>query len=155
MADPKSRELARDYLATLLDTELVSTTPQIAMAVFNHHPNDFSDSGSPAVLVLSSGIARPKAGVGSQQYRAMVRLEVLTFVPRAGKSSTWGPDDIEDRLDELERRIAKVVAEHQSEPGYWTNIWYQEGAYSDIFPSNLGGEPFMSERIFLEVRLEK
>lgn len=155
MASPKSRELARDRLATLLETELVDTTPKIAMKVYNHHPLDFSDDGSPAVLVLSSGIARPKAGVGSQQYRAMVRLEIVTFVPKAAKGSTWTAEKVEDRLDALEVRIAKAVAEHQGEAGYWQNIWYQDGAYSDIFPSTLGGEAYMSERIFIQVRLEK
>ena len=154
MANPTSREIARDHLAALISTEVVDTTPKIAMAVFNYKPADFRDSGTPAVIVLSSGIMRPKAGAGSQQFRAEVRLEVITFVPRGAKSGDWTADKAEDALDEIERRIAKVVAENQRIVGKWTNIWFQE-SMSDIFPSKLGGESYMSEVLTIFARLER
>jgi hypothetical protein len=154
MANPTSRKIARDHFATLVENELVNTTPKIAMAVFNYKPTDFRDSGTPAVIVLSSGIMRPKAGAGSEQFRTEVRLETITFVPRGAKSGAWTADKAEDRLDELERRIAKVVAEYQRVVGKWTNLWFQE-SMSDIFPSTLGGEPYMSEVLTTFARLER
>lgn len=154
MANPTSRKIARDHLAALISTEVVDSTPKIAMAVFNYKPTDFRDSGTPAVIVWSGGSVRPKAGVGSEQFRTEVRLEVITFVPRGQKKGGWTTVKAENRLDELERRISKVVAENQRVVGKWVNLWFQE-SMSDIFPSTLGGEPYTSELLTIFAKLER
>lgn len=145
MADPKSRELARDKLAEIYSTELISGSPQVVQEVHNHMPFEFAKA--PAVIVQSAGTMRGRAGTGTGRYRTPVKLETVVFVPRARKGSDWTEAKVEDLLDTIEWRIAKTIAANRRIVGIWVNLFHIEGDFSLIMPATVGGKNYMMEVI--------
>ena len=141
-----NRETSRDALATLLTTEMVNGTPQLAQAVYNYQKFDFGGT-SPVVLVYSGGAERPTATMAGS--RTSFQIWVAIFVSTTA-SGSYTEADAEDRLDHLERALAEVIDENRSTAN-WTHIAYD--GRSLVQDVELGGVPYIAEYVPLEVQV--
>ncbi len=151
MASPKSRSAVRTGLASLLTTEL-TVTNTYAAAVYDHLPLSF-DYQSPVVTVFSGGSNPDQFGVGTQQYRTRVRVEVGIWVADQEKDdATWTRADVEDRLDVIFQSVMKVIAENRANGSSWEYIEFP-GEFSEITRVVYSGKPYWLETIMLEARV--
>jgi hypothetical protein len=108
-----SRQTVRDKLAELLDTDLVSGSPQLAFDVIGHKVTDQDlEAGDPIVAVLSSGTIRERMTM--QGDRPDFYLDIQVWVRSASTARTVA--QTEDILDEIEARIAQVFQDNRSGP---------------------------------------
>ena len=146
MAQP-NRETVRDYLATLLTAQLV-TTDKTVKAVYNYRIGDFQGL-SPVVVVSSGGSNReqisamPQPGVRN----AVFLLTVHVFVRYAATS--WTEAQAEDRLDLIEKTIVDVLDANPRVTNVWQAIDYQADSVRDDVV--IGGKDYIRETIQLGV----
>ncbi len=152
MASPKSRSTVRTQLAALLRTELTVTNTLVA-EVYDHLPVTF-DRKSPVVTVWTGGSNPEQFGLGTEQYRTMVRVEVAVWVADEDPEDlSWTRSDVEDRLDEIYQKIMKVIAENRKEPSnYWEYIEF--AGPSEIIRATISGMPYWGEFIPIEARVQ-
>ena len=119
-----SRQISRDKLAELLDTDLVSGSPQLAFDVINHKITDQDlEKGDPLVAVLSGGTQRIRMTM--QGDRPDFYLDVQVWVRSSSTARTVA--QTEDILDEIEARIAQVLQDNRrgpSSPPEWEILEY-------------------------------
>lgn len=109
-----SRQISRDKLAELLETDLVSGSPQIVFDVINHKVTDQDlERGDPLVAVLSGGTQRIR--LTQQGDRPDFYLDVQVWVRSSSEARTVA--EAEDILDEIEVRIAQVLQDNRRGPG--------------------------------------
>lgn len=109
-----SRQISRDKLAELLDTDLVSGSPQLAFDVINHKITDQDlEKGDPLVAVLSAGTQRIR--LTQRGDRPDFYLDVQVWVRASSAARTVA--EVEDILDEIEARIAQVFQDNRTGPG--------------------------------------
>lgn len=109
-----SRQTVRDKLAELLDTDLVSGSPQLVFDVIGHKVTDQDlEKGDPLVAVLSSGTQRVR--LTQQGDRPDFYLDVQVWVRSSSTARTIAAT--EDILDEVEARIAQVFQDNRRGPG--------------------------------------
>lgn len=151
MASPKLRSPVRTELADLLNTELTITNT-IAAEVFDHLPVTFNKK-SPVVTVWSGGSDPSQFGVGTEQYRTMVRVEIGVWVAdEEPENVNWTRLDVENKLDEIYQHIQKVIAENRAEPNaYWEYIDFD--GPSNIVRATVSGKPYWLEAIPLQARV--
>lgn len=151
-ANPKSRSNVRTQLAALLLTELTVTNKLVA-DVYNHLPVTFNKK-SPVVTVWTGGSDPDQFGLGSEQYRTMVRVEIGVWVAdEEPDNASWTRSDVEDRLDAIYVKIQKVIAEHRADPsGYWEYIEF--AGPSNIVRATVSGKPYWLEAIQIEARVQ-
>ena len=114
------RETVRDGLTGLLTTALVGTGLPV-QAVLGYRAGTF-DGKSPVVVVSSAGIEHRRMTMAGSL--ATVYLQVDVFVLYSDEG-TWGEDDAEDALDDIEQRIYDVIDANQVN-AYWRSIDYAE-----------------------------
>jgi len=143
-ANASNREAVRDAFASLLATALVGVGLPVK-AVYGYQAGDFGGK-SPVVLVMSNGSRRERHGVGTLLYRTYHRLLVLVFVADAISGQSWTDNDVEDRLDLIEKMIADVVADNRKTAN-WEHLEH-DASFSSIAPALLGdGHTYKLEMI--------
>jgi hypothetical protein len=154
-SDAKNRETARDYLATLLTAELV-TSKGYAVAVYNYLKGRLGGV-SPIVMVVSAGSAREQQGMGADKHRNKFRYLVRILVRDADTdaNANWTEQAVEDRLDLLEKETVDVVMDNRSTAQNgsvpWARLYlesFETGEFSRIIPvTDLDGKPYIMEEI--------
>lgn len=145
-----NREAARDALATLLTAALVGTGKPV-QAVYNYRLGKFS--ASPVVMVLSGGSYRKPRGMSSTKYENFFYLTVMVWIADADAASGWTELDVEDKLDDIENRIAQVIADNRKTAN-WEDIQHKPGEPSVILNAvTKAGQPYVLEQISLEVKV--
>ncbi len=125
-ANTANRKAARQELARLLESELTGTG-KIAQAVYRYmtrEPLDV-DKLSPVIEVASAGTRRSKSGMNDTRFNNKFRLEVTSFV-RASDGAAWTAENVEDLLDDLDKAIADVIANHRVNEN-WSYIELEDG----------------------------
>lgn len=152
-SNAKSRKLARDYLAVLLNAALVVADEQ-AKAVYNYQKGVLRNS--PEVMVVSAGSKRRKIGAGNAKYISDARLAVKNHVRDADADLSWTELDVEDTLDLLEKAVSDVVMDNRSEAQNanvpWANLYLesQDGPFSSIVHvTDEGGNSYYRETILV------
>jgi hypothetical protein len=150
-----NRETARDALATLINTEVVTNNSQ-AVAVYNYLKGRLGGV-SPVAMVVSAGSARQQKGMGADKHRNKFRLLVRILVrdEATAEAAGWTEQAAEGRLDLLEKEIADVVMDNrspaQNESVPWARLYlesFESGEFSKIIPiADLDGKPYIMEEI--------
>lgn len=148
-----NRETARDYLATLLNADLV-TTRGYAVAVYGYMKSKLGGL-SPVVIVASAGSAREQKGMGTDKHRNRFRYIVKVLVRDADTAAGWTEQAAEDRLDLLEKTIADVVMNNRSQAQNVAVPWqrlhlesFESGEFSRlVFIPDIDGAPYIMEEI--------
>lgn len=147
-----SREACRDYLATLLETKLVTDLGEVE-AVYNYQKGRL-DGLTPVVMVVSAGSGRSRHGLGSEKFRSRFRFLIKNCVAEAETAEGWTEQDVDDMLDLLEKRVSDVVMDNRkngSSP--WANGQLyldseQKDGFSEIVAvSDLSGQGYQIEMI--------
>jgi hypothetical protein len=143
-----SREVARDALTTLLDAALVGVGLPV-QAVYGYQRGDFQGQ-SPVVTVSSGPIMRELQSMGAC-WTDTLQLYVHVFVLYSDEDS-WGEDDAEDALDDIEALVADVVLANRSTAN-WDSLRYAE----ETQPGGveIGGVEYRYEFIPLECVLRE
>lgn len=149
MSTTLDRKTAREHLASLLRAALTGEGG-LAEAVHEYQVADFG--GVFPVVTVSSGGARRKAVTlrGSRQPR--YRLQVHVFVLYADEGSGWTEKDAEDRLDDIERKIANVIDANPKAAGIWEAI--EQEAMSETDSVVIGGLEYRREVLSYLIGLE-
>ncbi len=143
-----NRETCRDKLATLLSTALVGMGLP-AQAVFGYRVGDFAGA-SPVVVVTVGGSLRNQAtlGVGAKN-KNIFKLNVYSFVSAANAATSWTEQNVDDRLDLLDKAIADVIADNRGKSNDaslpWDYLELAEDAFSEIVPVTIGGATYWRE----------
>ena len=106
-----NRETGRDALVSLFATALVGTGKP-SQAVYGYLKGDFGTE-SPVVIVTSAGSEPEQRAVTSRQKNDFY-FTIYTFTAYAIAGTTWGEDDVEDRVDLLEKTIRETIASNRS-----------------------------------------
>lgn len=141
MAD---REVVRDALAGLLTTALVGTGKP-CKEVVGYKPSTITKA--PLVAVLSAGAKRGYDSVGHMA--AIFYFAIVSFVPDADAASSWTENNVEDRLDAIEKAIAGVVEANRSTAN-WTDLDYSD-EQSVVEDVTISGAPYTTEVQMLAV----
>ena len=144
----KSRELARDALASLLSAAITGAG-QPVQAVYNYFKGALAGE-SPVVLVTSGAIGREIAGQGTAQYEMKVGLNVIVLVAEADAAAGITEQNVDDLVDSIEAKIADVVAANQNNPGVWDQLKYSDQPSEPLPGRDLDGHPYVVEIIRLE-----
>lgn len=143
-SDATNREVCRDQLATLLNTTIVVADGK-AQAVYNHKRGKFSES--PVILVFAAGSQRPQLGQNAQKHRNTFVFTVDVWVADADESSGWTEQEVDDKLDELDKAIADVVADNRAVDGVWDYAEYNPDTPSQILEvTTKAGQNYILER---------
>lgn len=140
-----NRETIRDALTTLLNTALVSGTPQLAQAVYGYQKIDFG-SISPVVLVYGDGSERPIATFAGGKSSFYLVIGVFVAITASGG---YTEADAEDRLDAIEAKIADTLETYRSNQANWDYIDYADRSY--VQDVAIGGVPYTNENILIRV----
>ena len=140
-----SRETVRDALTTLLNTALVSGSPQLAQAVYGYQKADFG-SISPVVLVYGDGAERPVATFAGGKTSFYLVVGVFVAITATG---SYTEADAEDILDDIEVKIAETLENNRSNTDDWVYIDYADRSY--IQDVAIGGVPYTNENILVRV----
>lgn len=135
------RETVRDALATLLGTALVGSGLP-AQAVYNYRKGDWAGA-SPVVEVSSRGSDRRRMTARGSQAKFFLQADVYVLY---SDEASWGEDDAEDALDEIEHLIAGVVESNQV-TAQWRALDY--AAESERYDVSIGGVGYIWERVTL------
>lgn len=113
------RETVRDGLTGLLTTALVGTGLPV-QAVLGYRAGTF-DGKSPVVVVSSAGIEHERFTLVGSKAKVFLQVDVFVLYSDEG---TWGEDDAEDALDDIEQRIYDVLDANQV-TSHWQAIGYE------------------------------
>lgn len=155
-ANVMSRETVRDFLATLLDTELTGASDPVE-AVYNHKVGDFNQQ-SPVLVVASAGSERnrPRGGRGTARFETSFFLTIFSFVAYAIEGEDWDEQDAEDRLDLVEAGVANVLMDNRSQAqngsAPWDSIEF-EGRTDATQDVTVGGLAYRREVIDVVARV--
>ncbi len=137
-----NRGTVRKAFATLLTTALGS----LAQAVYNYRIGDFG-AQSPVVTVSSAGILRKR--ITMQGSRATMFLQVDVFVLYSDLGS-WGEDEAEDRIDDIEAAIAGVVDANQPHANWYALSQPERSQRVDV---EIGGVEYIREVLTVAVEV--
>ena len=103
---------------------------------------------APSVRVLSGGSRRVLHGLGTEKYRNFFRIVIKVYVAAASSDNSWTEQNVEDTLDEIDKRIADVVMDNTNNTT-WDKLEYEEGRMSTIAPAvavrDAGGVAYLLE----------
>lgn len=140
-----SRKTVREQFASLLRTAMVGTGLPV-QAVYDYRIGDFAGQ-SPVVVVSSAGSQRQVlTRMGS---RATFYLLVSSFVLYSDGAS-WGEDDAEDALDEIESLLANVLDAFQV-TAYWQALNYI--GRTNRIDVMIGGQEYIYEAFEISVEV--
>lgn len=137
-----NRGTVRKAFAALLTTGLGALT----QAVYNYRRGNF-DTENPVVTVSSAGILRKRATM--QGGRATMYLQVDVFVLYSDLD-TWGEDDAEDRIDDIEAAIAGVIDANQAHANWFALSQATQSQRVDV---EIGGVEYIREMILVAVEV--
>lgn len=143
----KNREACRDFLATLLESTLVTALEEV-QAVYNYQKGRLIQS--PVVMVVSAGSEREPGGLGSEQYRNEFFFLVKVCLADADAAAGWTEQEVEDALDNLERRVCDVVMDNRSTAQNGSVPWEYlrvDGRTQVVYAPDLAGNPYVIEAI--------
>jgi len=144
----KTRAEVREELQTVLTAALVGTGLPVAV-VYKSQVDDFAGQ-SPVVGVFSGGSERKRLTrtTWAVTYYYLIMTRVLFEDPTAG--ATWGADEAEDAIDDIERRIAEVLLEKMivHEP-FWKHVGYT--GRTQTTAEVIGGAEYRGEGIEIAV----
>lgn len=143
--DSINRDAVRTRIAALLDTAMVSGTPQIVKAVYAYKV-DFRNQ-QPVIVVLSAGVHREQRGLDKEKWITDVRVAVIVFVADVDAASGWDGQAIENRLDLIEKGIADVVKNNR-QATEWKHLSYDSG-FTQPERVTIGGKSYHMETITL------
>lgn len=135
-----NRKTVRGALAGLLETALAGSVQK----VYAYRVGDFGTQ-SPVVTVSASGSARDRATYQGSLARMYFQVDVFVLY---ADGETWGEDDAEDRLDDIEAGIAGVVDANQA-----TDDWFAldlEGRSQRVDVA-IGGVEYVRESMIVAV----
>lgn len=147
-ADAKNRETMRDALAALLNTALTVSGNSVE-TVYGYKVSDF-DKASPVVVVVSDGSDRDLQSMGTLKFDTTFHFVLFVFVADSSAGDSWTDQNVDDRLDLIEKDIADVVADNRKTAD-WAYLDY-EGPKSEIGEVDVGGEPYVVEQIKVTIR---
>jgi hypothetical protein len=137
-----NRGTVRAAFGTLLGTALST----LAQAVYDYRIGDFEHQ-SPVVTVSSAGSVRKRASF--QGGRATFFLQVDVFVLYSDEG-TWGEDDAEDRIDDIEAAIVAVVDENQATANWGALTLSERSQRVDV---EIGGVEYIREMMVVAVEV--
>lgn len=143
-----TRETARDALTTLLQAALVGAGLP-AQSVYGYQIGDFE--GASPVVTVSSGPNRRELQRMGPCWTTTTTLHVHVFVLYSD-GDTWGEDDAEDALDDIEALIADVVLANRSTAN-WDKLSYAEATQPGGVV--IGGLEYRMEYIPLQCELRE
>jgi hypothetical protein len=118
-ANSASRQTSREKLAALNTTAMV---PTILKAVFAYQVGDPSGNW-PFQMIVSQGSRRQQWTMGAQRHNNKFGLTVISFVPAADAATGWTEQNVEDRLDLIDKTIADVLADNRGKKNNPTLPW--------------------------------
>ena len=135
-----TRKTAREAVAALFRANGTWQT------VYDHEPRDLA--GESPVLTIRSG-----GTLTSNMFNASPTafLFVLTNYVLVTDGATWGPDDAEDKLDELDREIREIVRDNT--PAGCDYIELDESASVTAYVEDEGGHIYRTETFTLRAEL--
>lgn len=142
-SDAPSRRLAREELATLIDTVMVAGGSGILNSVYDHKAS-FAPL-SPVCLVLSGGSKRAQAGMSSTRVMSEFRLLVIFFVIEVSDDAAWTPAEVEDKLDDCEKKFTDLISDNRGPVTNWNYIKQDPEDFSNVLPAEIGGKPYTAE----------
>lgn len=158
-----NRKVLRKKFAQLVEAALVNGATQLAARVYDYNVSDFGNN-SPVVVVKSGGSNRPRLTARGGGLTAFLEVVVwvrynLTAAENSGEA--WSEEDSEDRLDDIEAAIAKVVEDNvqyfdsgQERTPYWDVLEYEDTTtVGSITVEELGGRKFRVEVIRLKAEV--
>lgn len=103
---------------------------------------------SPVLLILSSGIQREIAGVGSQLYENKINIELMYLVYNGDENNPLTEDQREDALDDLEAATAQWCVTHQRGTAYRSLNYTPQ--MTEVIPIRyIDGNPYLIESALL------
>lgn len=117
-SDVTSRKTIRDRAVALLTAALVGEEKPV-QTVFDHVPSELELEGqSPVIYVKSGPIERKLVAEHNTRKRTMAQLFVHVLVSN-DENDGLDPDEVEDKLDEIEKGISDIRFDNQIDAGYW------------------------------------
>jgi len=103
------------------------------------------------LLVTSAGSDRKRRGLSDTKYRNPFYFDLMTFVAEADAAAGWTEQEVEDRLDLIDKMIADVIADNRNTAN-WHSLDFDDTP-TQILPAVVGGNPYQLEitRIVAEV----
>jgi hypothetical protein len=117
-----SRETVRKAFATLLESGVTQ-----AQDVYPYQVGDFNGQ-SPVLVVTSGGTERRNLTLRNRIPKYWFDIHV--FVLYAEPDASWGEDDAEDALDNIEQAIATIIDANQ-QTANWSKIDYDGRSKAD------------------------
>ena len=137
-----NRGTVRKAFAALLTTALGT----LAQATYNYRIGDFGTQ-NPVVTVSSVGIQRQR--ITMQGSRATMFLQVDVFVLYADGAS-WGEDDAEDRIDDIEAAIAGVIDANEPNANWYALSQAERSQRMDV---EIGGVEYIREVLTVAIEV--
>ena len=104
------------------------------------------------VLVLDSRRERAAMGV-TDATNADIHIIFELFVARADASKSWDEDDVDDKLDDMEKIVSDLVIDNVQVDGFWN--YAEQAGESVITPfQDLGGNPYIREVISVLTKVQ-
>lgn len=148
-SDASNRETTRDALAALLSTALTGGSNS-CQAVFGYKVSEF-DKQSPVVVVVSAGSLRNLSGMGTLKFDTLFRFALQVYVADAIAEDSWTDQNVDDRIDLIEKDIADVISDNRSATE-WAYLDFED-EFSQIGEIDVSGEPYMMEQIMVVARV--
>jgi hypothetical protein len=143
-----NRETIRDAVVSGLVTATTGTGKPVS-GVYGYQKGRL-DGESPVILVLSGGIQRIPAGLGSQKYNNVIELELHLLV-YDGADNPLSEAEREDKVDAIELACAGYFATNQN-TATWRACFYTPDPTQITNVTYLDGNPYRLE--IVKVRLE-
>lgn len=141
-----NRKTIRDELYTGL-LAAVAGTGKPASNVYKGQKKELMKE-SPVLLILSSGIQRELAGVGTKLYENSINVELMYLVYNGDTENPLDETQREDALDDLEAAAAQWCADHQKGTTYRSLVYTPQ--MTEIMPVKwIDGNPYLVESALL------
>lgn len=151
-ADSYNRKTARQALAALFETALVGTGKPCE-AFYRYRVGDWLGK-SPICVLNSSGSKRPKISAGISALRNItLYFDLYVFVAYADQSTGWTDESSEDKLDDIEKAIADVIADNERNNSNWESLTMGDRSETAEFVRIVGGMSYRSEVFPLEMQV--
>lgn len=103
---------------------------------------------------MSSGSKRPKISAGVSALRGItLYFDLYVFVAYADQSTGWTDENSEDKLDDIEKTIADVVADNERNSGNWESLKMADRSETAEFVAIVGGMSYRREVFPLEMQI--
>lgn len=146
MSDPILRQVTRQKIQAILQAE-VAGSGNPAQVVFGGTTADAE--GTFPAIILQSFSSGDRAKWQMACWEVDFLYKIMVFVPYASRSDSWTPLNANDKLDELEDRIARCFKKHRVETNYWQDIRYKRA--TEVNEVAMGGNSYLMEETLVGV----